>query len=177
MTAPARLAPRARRTAVAVMALLLIGAAITSLTIVGAQESGLRPRKPAARPLARKTTTRSPPHRLAPPVRSAQLVRARDAAERFLGTFLPFAYGRPRAAVVRAVTPALRRRLTRERAAITPVEPSRRPRVVWLWVVGMTPGFVLATATVTDGGITTYVLRFTLQARGGRWSVNGLQQG
>ena len=182
MSEPARFAPRARRAAVAAVALVLIGAVITALTIAGSRDGGFRPGKPAPRPsareiTAREATTRSAPHRLAPPVRSAQLMRARDAAKRFLGAFLAFAYGRARALEVRGVTPGLGRRLRRGRAAITPVELSRRPRVVRLRVVGMTPGFALATAMVSDGGITAYLLRFTLQDRTGRWLVNGVQQG
>lgn len=200
MTALVRLAPRAKRTALAVvalLALLLIGAVITELTIAGSRDGGFRQDKPALRPspreitaraattraattraaTMREATTRSTPHRLAPPVRSAQLMRARDAAERFLGTFLAFAYGRARALEVRGVTAGLGRQLRRGRAAITPVEHSRRPRVARLGVVGMTPGFALATAVVNDGGITVYRLRFTLQARAGRWLVNGVQQG
>ena len=90
MSPPARLAPRARRTAVAAVALLLIGAAISALTIAGSQEGRRRPGKPAQRPPARETTTRSAPHRLAPLVRAAQLMRARDAAERFLDAFLAY---------------------------------------------------------------------------------------
>jgi hypothetical protein len=172
-----RLAPRARRTAVAVVALLLIGAAITALTTMGSREGGRRPGRPPAQPRASETTARAAAHRLATPVRSAQLTRAHDAAERFLGSYLAFAYGQARAPQVRAVTPALGRQLMRGRTPIAPVELSRRPRVAWLRLVGMTPGFALATAMVNDGGITPYPLRFTLQARGGHWSVNGVQQG
>ena len=182
MSELARFAPRARRAAVAVVVLLLVGAAITALTIAGSREGGFWPAKPPLRPPARVITTReatsrSTPHRLAPPVRPTELMRARDAAERFLGTFLPLAYGRARALEVRGVTPGLGRQLRRGRAAITPAELSRRPRVVRLGVVGMTPGFALATARVSDGGITAYLLRFTLLARRNRWWVNGVQQG
>jgi hypothetical protein len=41
----------------------------------------------------------------------------------------------------------------------------------------MTPGFVLATATVDDGGIAAYRLRFALQGRDGRWLVSSVQEG
>ena len=106
-----------------------------------------------------------------------ELRRARDAAERFLGSYLSFAYGRARAPSVTPVTPALRNQLTREHAQITPVERRRHTRVVSLRVVGMTPGFVLATAMVDDGGIAAYPLRFTLQRSPGRWSVSSVLEG
>jgi hypothetical protein len=78
---------------------------------------------------------------------------------------------------VSAVTLDLRRQLARERVQITPVERRRYPRVVSLGVVGMTPGFALATATVEDGGITAYPLRFTLHSSAGRWAVSSVQEG
>jgi hypothetical protein len=172
-----RLPPRARRFVVAVVALLLIGAAITALTIAPSPRTGARLDRPAPRGPARQTTMRPSPQRLGSPLPAAELRRAHDAAERFLGTFLPFAYGRALALEVRVVTPALRRQLTRERAQITPVERRRQPRVVSLRVVGMTPGFVLATAMIDDGGIAAYPVRFTLQESGGRWAVSSVQEG
>jgi hypothetical protein len=172
-----RLPPRARRVVVAVVALLLIGAAITALTIAPSPGTGVRRATPAPRGPARQTTPHPSRQRVAPPVPAAQLRRAHDAAERFLGTFLPFAYGRGLALEVRVVTPALRRQLTRERAQITPVERRRQPRVVSLRVVGMTPGFVLATAMIDDGGIAAYPLRFTLQESGRRWAVSSVREG
>jgi hypothetical protein len=60
---------------------------------------------------------------------------------------------------------------------MTPVERRRHPRVLSLRVVGITPGFVAATAAVTDGGIATYPLRFTLQRSAGRWSVSSVLAG
>ena len=177
ISAVERLPSRVRRVVVAVAALLLIGAALTALTIAPSPVSGVRPGPPAPRAPARQTTTRPSPQRLAPPVPAAQLRRARDAAERFLGTYLPFAYGRAGALAVSSVTPVLGRRLARDRAQLTPVERRRRPRVVSLRVVGLTPGFALATAIVDDGGIVAYPLRFTLQEGAGRWAVSGVQEG
>ena len=170
-----RLPPRARR--VVVVALVLIGAAITALTIAPSPGTGVRRATPAPRGPERQTTRHPSRQRVAPPVPAAQLRRAHDAAERFLGTFLAFAYGRAPALEVRAVTLALRRQLGLEHAPITPVERHRHPHVVSLRVVGMTPGFVLATAMVDDGGIAAYPLRFTLQGGVGRWSVSSLQEG
>jgi hypothetical protein len=172
-----RLPPRVRRIVVAVVALVLIGAAITALTIAPSPGTGARSSRPAPRAPARQTARHPPPQRLAPPVPGPELRRAHDAAERFLGTFLAFAYGRARAPSVTPVTPALRNQLTREHAQITPVERQRHTRVVSLRGVGMTPGFVLATAMVDDGGIAAYPLRFTLQRSAGRWSVSGVLEG
>ena len=170
-----RLPPRARR--VVVVALVLIGAAITALTI--APQPGTRVRRP--RPVPRGPARQTPPHpprqRVPPPVPAAQLRRAHDAAEWFLGSYLSFAYGRARAPSVTPVTPALRNQLVRERAPVTPVERRRHPRVVSLRVVGIMPDFVAAIAAVTDGGIATYPLRFTLQRIAGRWSVSSVLAG
>src|ERR1019366_4922865 len=40
-----------------------------------------------------------------------------------------------------------------------------------------TPGFVVATATIEDGGIAAYRLRFALREEGGRWLVSDVQEG
>jgi hypothetical protein len=172
-----RLPPRARRVVVVVVALLLIGAAITALTIAPSPGTGVRRATPAPRGPTRPTTPHPPRQRAAPPVPAAQLRRAHDAAERFLRTFLPFAYGRACARAVTSVTPALRRQLPRERGQTTPVERHRNPSVVSLSVVGMTPGFALASAIVADGGIAAYPLRFTLQRGAGRWAVSSVLEG
>ena len=172
-----RLPPWARRVVVVVVALLLIGAAITALTIAPSPGTGVRRATPAPRGPARQTTPHPSRQRVAPPVPAAQLRRAHDAAEWFLRTFLPFAYGRARAPAVTSVTPALRRQLVRERAHVTPAERQRHPRVVSLRLVGIMPGFVAATAAVADGGIAMYPLRFTLQRSAGRWSVSSVLEG
>ena len=73
--------------------------------------------------------------------------------------------------------PALRRQLTRARAQVTPVEQSRRPRVVSLTALGQGSGVVVATALIADGGITTYALRLTLQEQRPRWLVSRVDEG
>ncbi len=78
---------------------------------------------------------------------------------------------------MKGVTPGLRSQLITQRAQVTPAERGRHPRVVSLAAVGTTPGFVVATATVDDGGIAAYRLRFTLQEQTGRWLVSGVQEG
>jgi hypothetical protein len=177
ISAVERLPSRVRRMVVAVAALLLIGVALAALTIAPTPVGGVRSGPPALRAPARRATTSPSPQRLAPPVRADQLRRARDAAERFLATYVPFAYGRGGALAVSSVTPMLGRQLARDRTQVTPVERRRRPRVVSLRVVGMTPGFALATVIVDDGGLAAYLLRFELQGGAGRWAVSGVQEG
>jgi hypothetical protein len=172
-----RLTPRVRRIVVAVVALVLIGAAITALRIAPSPGTGSRSSRPAPRAPARQTARHPSPQRVAPPVPGPELRRARDAAGRFLGSYLSFVYGQARAPSVTPVAPALRNQLARGHAQITPVERRRHTRVVSVRVVGMTPGFVLATAMVDDGGIAAYQLRFTLQESGGRWAVSSVQEG
>ena len=171
-----RLPPWARRVVVVVVALALIGAAITALTVAPSPGTGVR-RAPVPRGPVRQRTPHPSRQRGAPPVPAAQLRRAHDAAGRFLRTFLPFAYGRARAPAVTSVTSALRRQLAREHTHVTPAERQRHPRVVSLRLAGIMPDLVAATATVTDGGIAPYPLRFTLQRIAGRWSVSGVQAG
>ena len=78
---------------------------------------------------------------------------------------------------MQAVTPELRTQLISQRAQVTPAARGRHARVVSLAAVGTTPGFVVATATIEDGGITAYRLRFTAQEQTGRWLVSGVQEG
>jgi hypothetical protein len=116
-----RLPQRGRRFVVLVVALLLIGVALKALTFAPSPDGRVRPRGPAARVPAVKRSPRPAPPRPPTPVPATQLRRARDAAERFLATYLPFAYGRARALAVRPVTPGLRREL------VGSVLRSRRP--------------------------------------------------
>jgi hypothetical protein len=161
---------------VVVVAALLIGAAITALTLGPPPGGGARSETPTSRGPSRQTSTRSPPRDL-PPVSASELLQARGAAERFLVTYLTFAYGRASAMVVKEVAPELHRQLAREGAHVTPAERQRHPRVVSLRLVGIMPGFVAATAAVADGGIAMYSLRFTLQRSAGRWSVSSVLEG
>jgi hypothetical protein len=172
-----RLPQRARRVVVIVVALLLVGAAVTGLTIAPSPRTEVRRATPAPRGPARQTTPHPSRQRVAPPVPAAQLRRAHGAAKRFLVTYLRFAYGRASAMAVKAVTPELHRQLVRERAHVTPAERQRHPRVVSLRLVGIMPGFAAATAAVEDGGIAAYPLRFALQESGGRWAVSSVQEG
>jgi hypothetical protein len=172
-----RLPPRARRVVVAATALLLLAGAITSLTLQAGQgrEAG-RPavtvRAPARRPAAQPM-----PPRLRSPVFGSNLRLASRVARRFLRSYLTFAYGRGSAGSVKGVSAGLRSQLIAQRAQSTPAERGRHPRDVSLATVGTTPGFVVATATIKDGGIAAYRLRFTLQEQADRWLVTSVQGG
>jgi hypothetical protein len=122
------------------------------------------------------------PERTGPPARAshppvlaqADLARARGAALRFLGNYLRFAYGR---APVRSVTPVsspLRRQLLRGGASVTPAERRRHPRVVSLQAGAETGGLARATGLVADGGVTSYIVRFTLRRERSGWVVSAI---
>ncbi len=170
-----RLPRPVRRGVVAVVALLLLGAVMASLTLTSPPQGGGPQRTSSSQAPATERPAHAAPQRLPLPVYGAELFRARAVAEQFLAGYLPFAYGRANAGAVGGATAALRRRLLGEQAQVTPAERRRRPSVVSLQTVGTTPGFVVATAVVDDGGITTYRLRFTLQRRAGRWAVSSVE--
>lgn len=171
-----RLPARGRRAVVAVGALLLLALAIAALTLTAPREDG-RHRASVSPPRAPAGATQTSSPRVPAPVSEAELVGARLAAERFLAGYLPFAYGRGRAATIAGVTPALSRQLLQERVAVPPAERGRQPRVVSLQTVGTTPGFVVATAVIDDGGLSTYRLRFILQRSSGAWAVSSVVGG
>ena len=175
LTALERLPPRVRRVVVAVGALLALGAVMAALTLTN-PHGGHKRRAPGQRPPAAGSPHPSP-RRLPPPVSTAAMREARRVAARFLAGYLPFAYGHGSALAIRGITPALRRELLRQRAQLTPVERRRRPRAVSLQTIGTTPTFVVATAVIDDGGVTTYRLRFTLQREADRWAVSSVAEG
>ena len=170
-----RLPSRVRRLVVAGGALLALAAVMAALTLTAPH--GDRQRQPVRQRPGSVRVQRTSPHRLAPPVSTTAIVRARRVAERFLAGYLPFAYGRGGALAISGITSALRRQLLHKRAELTPVERRRRPRVVSLQTTATTPTFVVATAVIDDGGVTTYRLRFTLEGGAGRWLVSGVQEG
>jgi hypothetical protein len=177
ITAIERLPPGSRRLAVAASALLLLSLAgtITSLTLEWS-DGGVRRRTPIPSPPSRPAPARPLPPPVSPPVSATGLHTARVVAARFLLSYLLLAYGRGSAGSVKAVTPQLRSQLTNQRAPTTPAERRRHPRVVSLTTLGTTPGFVVATAIIEDGGIAAFQLRLTLQEQAGRWLVNSAQE-
>ena len=164
-----------RRLTVAVGALLALGAVMAALTLT-TPHSGHK-RRPTPRPPAVASLPHTSPGRVPPAVSTAAMLQARRVAERFLSGYLPFAYGRGSVSAVSGVTSALRSQLLRDRAQLTPAERRRHPRVVSLQTIGTTPAFVVATAVIDDGGVTTYHLRFTLQGGAGRWAASSVEEG
>jgi hypothetical protein len=171
-----RLPSRVRRGVVAGGALIALAAVMAALTLTSPHGHGQRP-QPVWQAAISRPVQRTSPHTLAPPVSTEAVVRARRMAEQFLAGYLPFAYGRGDARPISGITWALRQQLLHERADTTPVERRRRPRVVSLQTAATTPTFVVATAVIDDGGVTSYRLRITLEGRGGRWLVSGVQVG
>ena len=172
-----RLPPRARRIVLAAAAVLLLVGAIMSLTFAAGQGRGARRRAPvASRPL-RPARAHPLAPRVSPPISAVEMRAARVVAARFLVSYLRFAYGRGSAGGVKGVTPGLRSQLISQRAQVTPAARRAHSWVVSLTTVGTTPGFVVATATIEDGGIAAYRLRFTAQEQTGRWLVSGVQDG
>jgi hypothetical protein len=172
-----RLPRRARRGVVAATALLLLVGAIAALTLqAGGGREGGRSAVSVRAPVRRSPARPMPPS-LRPPVSRSDLRLANRVARRFLRSYLKFAYGRARATSVQAVAPGLGSQLMRDRVQVTPAERARHPCVLSLRVLGTTPGFIVATATIEDGGIAEYRLRFSLQEPVGRWLVSHVQEG
>jgi hypothetical protein len=172
-----RLPPRARRMVVAATAVLLVAGAITALTLETRPGGGGRRRTAIASRPSRRAPARPLKPPVSPPVSATDLRAARVVAGRFLVSYLQFAYGRGSAGAVKVVTPELYSQLVTQRVQATPAERDRHPRVVSLAMVGTTPGFVVGTATIEDGGITAYRLRFTLREQAGRWSASSVREG
>jgi hypothetical protein len=110
-------------------------------------------------------------------VSATELRRAVEVAERFGVSYLRFAYGRAGARSVMDAAPSLRSQLIRGPSLVTPTERHRQPHLLSVRLVGTMPGFVVATATVEDGGVAAYRLRFSLEERSGRWLVGVVEEG
>ena len=87
-----RLPSRVRRGVVAAGALLVLAAVMTALTLTAPHGNGQR--QPVRQRQGSVRVQRSSRPRLAPPVPSTAIRRARRVAQRFLAGYLPFAYGR-----------------------------------------------------------------------------------
>jgi hypothetical protein len=172
-----RLPPRVRRAGVAATAVLLLGGATTSLTLEARTGGAARQTPPAVYAPSPRAPARPLLPRVRSPVSWDGLRLAARLARRFVVWYLQFAYGRASGGSVKGVTPVLRSQLLAERAQSTPAERGRHPRAVSLAMVGTTPGFVVATATIKDGGIATYRLRFTVQEQADGWLVSSVQAG
>jgi hypothetical protein len=98
-----------------------------------------------------------------PQVAAGELDGARRVAGRFLAGYLPVLYGSVSASAVEGPASAVRSQLTGSRALLTPVERRRHPRLISLGTLAQASGVVLATALITDGGVTTFALRIIVQ--------------
>ena len=164
----------ARWLGVAVVALLVIGAIVSSLTPVSVTVGGGR--KPSAVVTASPRVA-SHASRGATPVSVTGLVQARAVARAFAEGYLSVAYGQAPENPLTGATAALRAQLARSRVSVTPAERERHPRVVSMRAVGQEPGFALVTAWVSDGGISTYALRITVQEGPSGWFVSDVVDG
>jgi hypothetical protein len=172
LAALGRRSPATRRLTLA--ALALVALLVVALALAPARHPAHRPVVPPAGPTgAHRTPTAGGSRGISP----RRLVAAKSVAARFLAGYLPFLYGRGSAHSIEAVTPGLRLELVRIRAAVTPAERQRHPRVVSLTAVAQSPTATLATALVADGGITTYALRIMLSAGRDGWMVSGVDGG
>lgn len=168
-----RRSPATRRLTLAALGLVVL------LVVASAVAPARHPaHRPVAAPAAVPTRTRRTPAGAGSgPSSPGGLVGARRVAARFLAGYLPFVYGRGSARSIEAVTPAVRRQLSRMRGLVTPVERQRHPRVVSLTAVAQSPAAIQETALVTDGGVTTYALRIRLRAGRNGWMVSGVAGG
>jgi hypothetical protein len=121
-----------------------------------------------------RTTLRSQVPAHAPALAHSELAPARQAAVRFLASYLRFAFGRARAQSVAPVSQAVRHQLMRGGASVTPVERRRHPHVMSVQVVAGAAGLAHATALVEDGGVTSYAVRVTLRRQRSGWVVTAI---
>lgn len=167
-----RRSPATRRLTLAALGLVVL--LVVASAVAPSRHPAHRPASPAAVPTrARRTPTVGGSRPSSP----GGLVGARRVAARFLAGYVPFVYGRGSARSIEAVTPAVRRQLSRMWGLVTPVERQRHPRVVSLTAVAQSPAAIQETALVTDGGVATYALRIMLRAGPNGWMVSSLAGG
>ena len=156
-------------------------AAVALLTAAIALTWADRP-DPAHQPAAAGTPSEASPSRIVPvgarpraqaPRRPSRHLR--QTARGFLRTYLPYLYGQTRLRAVKASSPALRRRLARDRRPVPPAARRRRPRVRALRLGGLVRdvGAWRVTARIADGDIAIYPIELLIAERGGRLVVIG----
>jgi hypothetical protein len=157
--------------------LIVAAALLVVLSVVGTLS---RPSSQRPQPIGRSATAPGEtavsasvqPH---PPVLArAELGRARQAAGRFLASYLRFAYGQAAGSAVAPASPTLRRQLASGGALFTPAGRRRHPSVVSLRMVDERPAGAVVAALVNDGGITAYALRVTLRRERSAWVVSAI---
>ena len=161
-----------RRVIVGVLVLVVAGVVGSALT-----SSRRSPRPPRRSPALASRSVSTGPRQSALSVPPLELARARQAAARFMERFLPFLYGTASPASVAPATSGLRRELTRDRVAVTPVERRRHPRVVSVETAGQALDVVMATTLIEDGGVASYALRITLRHERFGWVVSAVNGG
>ncbi|MDP2710337.1 MAG: hypothetical protein Q8O56_03885 [Solirubrobacteraceae bacterium] len=171
-----------RRRAFALAAAVVLIAAVGLLAVRPADRNGeIRAPAASAPPIA--TAPNDTPARRepsagaegAPPPEGIAAERVERTARRFLDGYLAYLYGHGRAGAIRAATPALARRLARNRPRVSPATRQRRPRVTDLSAQRLDPGRELVVAEIADGGVARYPLELVLVRRGGRWLVDRVE--
>src|SRR5438105_107335 len=104
-----RLAPRARLVAIAATGVVGVNLGVSTTTMQSREHH--RTSVPPAGLTPCTVTSPDGVQRQPSPASAADLAHAREAADRFLVGYLPFAYGRASARSVRALTSGLRRQL------------------------------------------------------------------
>ena len=145
--------------------------ALATVALVALAPAPDRDPAPRARP--------EPPATVAPPAASPTPAarstsvspRAKQAARRFLGSYLRFLYGHAGAREIERAAPQLRRRLSRSRLRVPPAARRRRPRVVAIDGRQTTANEVAVSAEVEDGGVARYPVALTVRADAGGWRV------
>jgi hypothetical protein len=106
---------------------------------------------------------------VAPVVGDADLLAAREAAQRFLAGYLRLTHGGGTVDGLAAAAPQLRQSLRRRPPRVTPAKQGGRTAILALTVEGQSPGSVRVRATVRDGDGPMYGLLLYLEWRGRRW--------
>lgn len=171
-----------RRRAFALAAAVVLIAAVGLLAVRPADQDG-ETRAPAvsAPPIA--TAPDDAPARRgpsagaegAPAPEGIAAERVERTARRFLDGYLAYLYGRGRARAIRAATPALARRLARNRPRVSPATRQRRPRVTGLSAQRLDRRRELVVAEIVDGGVSRYPIELVLLRHGDRWLVDRVE--
>jgi hypothetical protein len=165
------IAERERRTAVAVVAVLLAASAILLAAIrpAGHPNDDPAPHGPVA-PAVRASR---------PPMPTSGAGRARPVTVRtargFLAGYLAYLYGHAPAGAVKSATPALARSLRAHPPIGSPGMRARHPRVLALHVVPAPAGLIGVSAVVNDGELASYPVVLLLASERGRLLVSAVQ--
>jgi hypothetical protein len=164
------IAERERRTAIAVVAVLLAASAVLlAATRPAGQPRQLAPRRPVA-PAKDASRPQMPP---AGSASIAPLVAR--TARGFLAGYLAFLYGHAPASAVSGATQALLRSLRARPLIVSPGVRARRPRVLSLSAISAPVGLVGVSALLNDGELANYRVRLILTRARGRLLVAAVE--